>query len=120
MANPIPACSGIFSMAFPPLAFWANSAQCHCKSCRGRFARAFRGLAIDREPEQRGHIDDERDLPIAEDCRAGDAGDALEEPAQRLDDGLALAEERIDDEARAPGGGLHDAEAPARPARAVG
>src|SRR4051812_32859699 len=50
-------------------------------------------------PEQGGDVQDQRHPAVAEDGRAGDARDTLEEPGERLYHRPALAVERVDHEA---------------------
>src|SRR5688572_33259105 len=52
-----------------------------------------------RELEQRPDVDDERDLAVAHDGRAGDTRHGTGKSDERLDDGLRFAEELVHDEA---------------------
>jgi hypothetical protein len=54
------------------------------------------------------HVEDQRDLAVAEDGRAGEARDALELLAERLDDDLLGVDHVVDDQAELPVLGLQD------------
>ena len=66
------------------------------------------------------HVENQCDLAVAEDAGAADAIDLAKQLAQRLDDGLELAQQRIDDQAGPLAGVFDDDDVlAARPARRV-
>ena len=75
-------------------------------------------LAMGDEIDERGDVEDERDLAAAEDGRAADAAQVGEQAAERLDDGLELAHQLIDDDAGTLTAELNDDDALARRHRA--
>src|SRR5215831_10882975 len=83
-----------------------------------RCRKSVSGLGADRTLHQRRGVEDQRDLAVAEDGRPADPGEPLEQPAERLDDGLEFAEQRVDHQPGALAGVVddHDVLALARPA----
>src|SRR6266567_6625285 len=66
-----------------------------------------RRFCADRTLYERRDVENQRDLAAAQDGRAADAGQLLEQFAQRLDHGLEFAQQRVDHEARLLPGVIH-------------
>src|SRR6266700_4596247 len=67
----------------------------------------LRHLCADRTLYERRDVENQRDLAAAQDGRAADAGQLLEQFAQRLDHGLEFTQQRVDHETRLLPGVIH-------------
>src|SRR5262252_1710489 len=103
--TPKPRARRVATFALPNMVFpFLDLISCQKSSLTAEVLRSGR----DRALHQRGRVQDQRDLAVAEDGRSADAREPLEQPAERLDDGLEFAEQGVDREPGALAGVVDD------------